>query len=446
MENKKRIQLSDSFSYGKLLRFTLPSVLMMIFTSVYGVVDGFFVSNYVGKTSFAAVNFIMPFLMILGSLGFMFGTGGSALVAKTMGEGDREKATGIFSMLVFVSLISGVIISVIGFLLLEKIAHVMGARGEMLENCVLYGRIIIAVLPAYMLQLEFQSFFITAEKPKAGLFVTIAAGITNMVLDALFMAVFEWGLAGAAAATALSQIVGGIIPMFYFARPNSSVLRLKKTVFDKKSLFRACANGSSELMSNASMSLVGMLYNIQLIKYAGENGVSSYGVLMYVNMIFIAMFIGYSIGSSPVISFHYGAGNSGELKGILQKSLVIISVSSVCMFAAGKILAKPLARIFVGYDSELCELTCRAFSIFSYSFLFAGFAIFGSGFFTSLNNGAISALISFLRTLVFQCAAVIILPIFFKTDGIWASMIAAEVMAAALSLFFIVLKRKKYNY
>ncbi len=443
---KEAIQLSDHFSYRKLLRFTLPSIAMMVFTSIYGVVDGFFVSNFAGKTPFAAVNFIMPFLMILGTLGFMFGTGGSALISKTMGAGDLPKANRIFSMLVYTSIIGGIVIAVPGFIFLRPLAAALGADGEMLENCVLYGRIIVCAVPMFVLQQEFQSFFVTAEKPTLGLIATVSAGITNIVLDALFVAIFDWGLVGAAAATAFSQTVGGVFPLIYFARPNTSLLRLGKTQFDGRALLKTVTNGSSELMSNISMSLVSMLYNIQLMEYVGEDGVSAYGVLMYVNLIFLAAFIGYSIGTAPVIGYHYGAMNSAELKSLLKKSAVIISIFSVCMFAAAMLLSRPLATIFVGYDESLCELTVEAFSIFSFSFLFAGFAIFGSGFFTALNNGLISALISFLRTLVFQTASVIILPLLFDVTGIWMSIVVAEVMAAALSSFFILLKRKKYGY
>lgn len=444
--NKKPIQLSDHFTYGKLLKFTLPSIVMMVFASIYSVVDGYFVSNYVGKTSFAAVNFIMPFLMILGAAGFMFGTGGSALTAKTMGEGKSEKAKEIFSLIIYTSLISGFIIAILGFILIKPIASLLGAEGQLLENCVTYGHIIILAVPAFILQYVFQSFFITAEKPTLGLAVTVSAGVTNMIFDAIFVAVFKWGLQGAAAATALSQVVGGIIPLIYFSHKNKSCLRLTKTKFDISILTRTCTNGSSELMSNISASLVSMLYNTQLIKYAEENGVSAYGVLMYVNFAFLAIFIGYSIGTAPVTGYHYGAGNSSELRGILRKSTVIISVFAVCMFLSAKLLSNPLAKIFVGYDNELCELTNRAFSIFSFSFLFSGFAIFGSGFFTALNDGLTSALISFLRTLVFQIASVIILPLIFGIDGIWASMIFAEFMAASISVLFIFLKKKKYNY
>lgn len=440
------IKLSESFTYKKLLRFTLPSIVMMIFTSIYGVVDGYFVSNFVGKTPFAAVNFIMPFLMILGAIGFMFGTGGSALVSKTMGEGAPEKAKRIFSLLIYVSAACAVVIAAVGIALLRPLASLLGAEGEMLENCVRYGRIILIALPAYILQFEFQSFFVTAEKPQLGLAFTVAAGVTNMVLDALLVAVFPLGLEGAAAATAISQAVGGIAPLVYFARPNKSLLRLTKTRFDGKMLLKTCTNGSSELMSNISMSLVSMLYNVQLMKYAGENGVAAYGVLMYVNMIFLAAFIGYSVGTAPVIGYHYGAQNHTELKSLLRKSTRIISVFAVCMFVLAEVLARPLALIFVGYDAGLTDLTIHAFSIFSFSFLFAGFSIFGSSFFTALNNGLISAAISFLRTLVFQIAAVLILPAIFEIDGIWYSIVVAEVVSVVVTVIFIFAKRKKYGY
>lgn len=440
------IQLSEHFTLKKLLRFTLPSIVMMIFTSVYGVVDGFFVSNFVGKTPFAAVNFIMPFLMILGAVGFMFGTGGSALIAKTMGEGDSHRAKRLFSLFVYTTAVCGIIIGILGIILIRPLARFLGAEGEMLENCVTYGRVILLALPFYMLQYEFQSYFAAAEKPQLGLGVTIASGLTNMILDALFMAVFHWGVVGAAAATAVSQAVGGTVPLIYFSRPNTSLLRLTRTKWDGKALLKACTNGSSELMSNISMSVVSMLYNVQLMKYAGENGVAAYGMLMYVNMIFLAAFIGYSVGTAPVTGYHYGAGNHTELKSLLKKSVCVISVFAVCMFLLAEILAHPLAKIFVGYDEVLLNLTHHGFMIFSFSFLFAGFSIYGSSFFTALNNGLISALISFLRTLVFQIAAVLILPAFLGIDGIWVSIVAAEIMAVMITLFFIVKMRKRYHY
>ena len=447
MKNKQtKIQLSDKFNYNKLLRFTFPSIIMMIFTSIYGVVDGFFVSNFVGKTPFAAVNFIMPFLMILGTVGFMFGTGGSALIAITMGAGDKERARRLFSLFIYVSAICGILIGALGIVVIRPVAAWLGAEGEMLDNCVVYGRIILAVLPALILQYEFQSFFITAEKPKLGLAVTVAAGVANMVLDALFVGVLRWGLVGAAAATAISQSVGGIIPLIYFGRPNTSLLRLTRTKFDGRALLKACTNGSSELMSNISMSVVGMLYNIQLMKYAGEDGVAAYGVLMYVNMIFLAAFIGYSVGVAPVIGYHYGAGNHGELKGLLKKSLVLIGIFSVGMVALAEGLARPLALIFVGYDPELLDMTLRGFLVYSFSFLFAGLAIYGSSFFTALGNGLVSALISFLRTLVFQVAAVLIFPLIWGLDGIWFSIVAAELVAALVTVAFLAGKRKKYHY
>ena len=441
-----KIQLSDSFDYKKLLRFTFPSIIMMVFTSIYGVVDGFFVSNFVGKTPFAAVNFIMPFLMILGTVGFMFGTGGSALIAITMGAGDKERAKRLFSLFIYVSAICGILIGALGIVVIRPVAAWLGAEGELLDNCVVYGRIILAVLPALILQYEFQSFFITAEKPKLGLAVTVAAGVANMVLDAVFVGMLRWGLVGAAAATAISQSVGGIIPLVYFGRPNTSLLRLTRTKFDGRALLKACTNGSSELMSNISMSVVGMLYNIQLMKYAGEDGVAAYGVLMYVNMIFLAAFIGYSVGVAPVVGYHYGAGNHEELKGLLKKSLVLIGIFSVGMVVLAEGLARPLALIFVGYDPELLDMTLRGFLVYSFSFLFAGLAIYGSSFFTALGNGLVSALISFLRTLVFQVAAVLIFPLIWGLDGIWFSIVAAELVAALVTVAFLAGKRKKYHY
>lgn len=446
------IQLSDHFTYRKLIRFTLPSIGMMIFTSVYGVVDGFFVSNFVGETAFTAVNFIMPFLMILGAVGFMFGAGGSALVAKTLGEGEREKANKLFSLFIYVPFALGIIITALGVVFLEPVASLLGAEGKMLESCVDYGRIIILGLVFYMLQMEFQSFMITAEKPQLSLVFTVAAGVTNIILDALFVAVFEWGLDGAAFATITSQFVGFICPLIYFCRRNTSLLRLGHASLDFKALLRACTNGSSELMTNVSMSLVGMLYNTQLLNYAGEQGVAAYGVLMYVNFIFISVFIGYCIGCAPVIGYHYGAKNSGELKGLLKKSTVIIVITSVAMVVVSMLLATPMSKIFVGYNPALFELTKRAFFFYSFSFFFSGIAIFGSSFFTALNNGPVSAIISFLRTLVFQVAAVIALPLIFEalggrgSDGIWFSIVIAEALAVVVTVIFILAKRKKYNY
>jgi putative MATE family efflux protein len=419
---------------------------MMIFSSIYGIVDGFFVSNFAGKTPFAAVNFIMPFLMILGAFGFVFGTGGSAIVSKTLGEGDAKKANSLFSMITYISIIVGVPLAAIGIVLIRPIAAALGAEGEMLELCVIYGRIILVALPAFMLQMEFQSFFVTAEKPSLGLLTTVAAGVANMVLDALFIAVFRWGIVGAALATAISQVVGGLLPILYFSCKNKSLLRLTKFKFDGRALLKTCTNGSSELMTNISMSVVGMLYNIQLMKYAGENGVAAYGVLMYVSFVFQSVFIGYIVGMAPIVGFHYGAQNDTELKSLLKKSVTLISIASVLMFFAGELLARPFSVLFVGYDSELLSLTSYAFSIFSFAFLFSGFSIFGSSFFTALSDGLTSALISFLRTLVFQVAAIIIFPLVWDIDGIWWSIVAAEVMAVLVTLFFLIIKRKKYKY
>ena len=443
---KQPIRLSDHFSYSKLLRFTLPSICMMVFTSIYGVVDGLFVSNFAGKTPFAAVNLVMPFIMILGGMGFMIGTGGTALVSKLMGEGKKDEANSTFSMMVLFTLLLGIVLSAVGFLTMRPVSYFLGATDAMIDDCVLYGRIVTGFTFAFMLQNVFQSFFIAAEKPRLGLIVTVAAGVTNMVLDALFIAVFNWGVAGAAIATGLSQCVGGVLPLIYFLRPNDSLLRMRPTSLRLRPILQACGNGSSELMSNISSSLVGMLYNFQLMRLIGEDGVSAYGVLMYVQFIFVAIFIGYSIGCAPVVSFHFGAQNHSELKSLLRKSTLLMASGGVLLTIAARLLAAPLAHLFVGYDAGLFELTSHAFRLFSWSFLLAGFNIFASGFFTALNNGAISAAISFLRTLVFQTASVLILPLLLDVDGIWWAITVAEIFAFLISLMFLYLKRNKYHY
>lgn len=441
-----RIQLSDHFTYKRLLRFILPSIIMMIFTSIYGVVDGLFVSNFVGKTSFAAINLIIPLLMGLGTIGFMIGTGGGALVSKTLGEGQKEKANQYFSMLIYMTVISGIILTVIGLIIMKPMAIAMGASGQLLENCVLYGNIMLAFQIAFMLQNVFQSLFAVAEKPKLGLIITVAAGITNITLDAIFIAIFRWGIAGAAIATVISQIVGGIIPIIYFSRKNSSLLQLTKPVFSVKIILKVCANGSSELMTNLSTSLISVLYNLQLIKFAGENGIAAYGVIMYVNFIFNAIFFGYAIGSAPVIGYHYGAENYSELKNLFKKSLTFVGICGIFLTILAMILSKSLSKIFVGYDIDLFEMTHHGFRLFALSFLFGGFNIFSSAFFTALNNGFISATISFARTLLFQSVMILILPILIGIDGVWLAIVVAEFLALIVTLFFFVSKKKRYQY
>ena len=441
-----KIKLSDHFTYSKLLRFVFPSIIMMVFTSIYGVVDGLFVSNFAGKTAFASINLVMPFVMILGGIGFMIGTGGTALVSKVLGEGKKEKANEIFTMMIIFTLLLGALLSVIGVISMPWVAKFLGATEEMMSDCVIYGRIVTGFTVAFMLQNVFQSFLIAAEKPKLGLLATVLAGITNMALDAIFIIVFKWGVAGAAIATGLSQCVGGIFPLIYFLRKNSSLLRLTKTKLEIKPILNACGNGSSELMSNISSSVVSMIYNFQLMKYVGEDGVSAYGVLMYVQFIFVAIYIGYAIGCAPITGYHFGARNHNELKNMLRKSSFLSAVSGVVLTILAIALSSPLAKIFVGYDKELYELTRHAFRLFAYSFLLAGFNIFTSSFFTALNNGAVSAAISFMRTLIFQTSSVLILPIFLGVDGIWWAITVAEFFAFILSLIFLFAKRKKYNY
>ncbi len=443
---KSRIHLSEHFTYGKLIRFTLPSIVMNIFTSLYSIADGWLVANFAGKTEFAAVNLVMPALYILGTFGYMFGAGGSALIARTLGEGNPERANRLFSLFVLMSSALSLLMTALGFVFMRSAVAMLGAEGELLENSVLYGRIFILALPAWIWLYEFQLFFIVAEKPGLGLAVTVCAGLCNVALDALFIIGFRWGLAGAAAASALSQAAGGVFPILYFARRNNSLLKLVKPLWDGRALVLCCANGSSEFMAGITMSFVGIICNVQLLKYAGEDGVAIYGVLMYISMIFSALFTGYSDGVGPVFSYHYGAHNHGELKNLRRRSQRIILIMSLAMFLLPEALARPISALFLRGTPLLIPDTVRALGIFSIAFLFMGTAIFSSALFTALNNGLVSALISFLRTLVFELGAVLLLPVLFGVDGIWGSAVFAEMMAALVGSVFLLALRRKYHY
>ena len=441
-----RIKLSDHFTYKRLLRFVLAPVLMMIFTSLYSVVDGFFVSNFAGKTPFAAVNLIMPVMMGIGTIGFMIGTGGSALVSKTLGEGKHGQANRYFSMLVYTALIVGALFSAAGFIFIRPISEALGATGELLENCVAYGSILFLSMPAFILQYVFHSFFITAEKPGLSLRVSLAAGLTNMVLDYLFVAVLGWGIEGAAIATAIGEVIGGVVPILYFSRKNNSLLRLTRARFEARPLLRACANGASEMVTNLSMSVVNILYNFQLMRLAGENGVAAYGVVMYVNFIFMAIFLGYSIGSAPIVGYHYGAQNHAELKNLFKKSLTLVVGAGLILTAVAELFSGALVGIFVRYDPELYAMTTHGFRLYALAFLMMGVNVWGSAFFTALNNGAVSAAISFLRTLVFQIAAVLLLPLLLGINGIWLAVVVAEGLALLVTIAFFAAQRKRYHY
>ncbi|MBR4749152.1 MAG: polysaccharide biosynthesis C-terminal domain-containing protein [Abditibacteriota bacterium] len=442
------IQLSDHFTYGKLLRFTFPTVVMMMFTSVYEVVDGFFVSNYAGKIAFAAINFITPALMILGTVGFIFGAGGSALVAKTLGEGKPDKANSIFSLLVYTAFAVETVLAGVGFFIMRPVAEMLGAEGRLLDSSLLYARIILISMPFFALQVMFHNFFTTAAKPRMGFLVTVIAGVTNMVLDAVLVIglPYEYKLAGAAVATVTAQLTGGLIPVFYFARKNDSNLRLGRAEFDTVALRRAFTNGISEFVSSISMSLVGMLYNLQLLRYAGENGMASFGVIMYVSWIFGSAFVGYSIGCESLVGYHFGAQNKPELRNLLSKSLALIAISGACMCAFAEIFAPLLAKVFVGYDSGLMDMTIHGFRIVAVSFVFMGFGMYVSGFFTGLNDGVTSAIISFVRTMVFECGAILLLPRLLGLEGVWASLVTGELMSVTLGFLFLAIKSKKFGY
>ena len=441
-----KIELSEHFTYKKLIKFTLPTIIMMIFTSIYGVVDGVFISNVAGSNSFASINLIMPVIMIIGTIGFMIGTGGSAIISKTLGEGNKEEANRQFSMFIYLEIILGVVFTIIGIILLRPIAKMLGATEEMMEDCLTYGRILLFGMTSFILQNSFQSFMVVAEKPRFGLAISVAAGITNIVLDFLLIYVFRLGVAGAAIATVTSQIVGAIIPLVYFSKKNNTMLKIGKTKFKLSTIIKTCTNGSSEMVTNLSMSLINILFNMQLMKFAGANGVSAYGIIMYVGFLFVGTYMGYSVGTAPIIGYHYGAGNKEELKSLLSKSLKLLGVVAIIMTGLAEILSKPLASIFVSYDKELLELTINALRLYSLSYIISWFNIFASSFFTALNNGLVSALISFLRTLVFQVAMILILPAIWGINGIWISVACAEILSLFVSIMFFIKNKKKYEY
>ena len=441
-----QIGLAEHFTYKKLIKFTLPTIIMMIFTSIYGVVDGLFISNVVKGEAFASVNLIMPAIMIVGTIGFMFGTGGSAIISKTLGEGDNEKANRYFSMLVYLEIILGIIFTIIGLIVLEPVARLMGATKEMMPYCLTYGKILFIGITAFILQNSFQSFLVVAEKPGFGLVISIIAGLTNIVLDFLFVFVFKWGVSGAAWATVTSQVVGAIIPLIYFIRKNKTPLKLGKTKFEFTPIIKTCTNGSSEMVTNLSMSLVNILFNMKLMKLVGSNGVTAYGIIMYVGFLFVGTYVGYSVGSAPIISYHFGAGNKEELKSLLNKSLKLLGVIAVAMTLLAELFARPLASIFVSYDKDLLKLTINAIRLYSLSYIISWFNIYASSFFTALNDGFISALISFLRTLVFQIIVILVLPELIGINGIWLSVLTAEVLALIVSLVCFIKNKKKYEY
>ncbi|WP_419022665.1 MATE family efflux transporter [Emergencia sp.] len=446
MEKEKRIQLSDHFTYRRLLRFVISPILMMICTSLYSIVDGFFVSNFVGKTPFAAVNLIMPIAMGVAAIGFMIGTGGSAIVSKTLGEGKPDKANEYFSLLIYTAIAISVTLSVLGFLFIRPISVLLGASGELLENCVVYGRILFVSMPAFILMNIFQNFFIAAEKPSLSLKVSLLAGLTNIVLDFVFIVVLKWGIAGAAWATAAGEFLGGILPMIYFARKNDSLLKLTKTSYNGRILLKAFTNGSSEMVTNLSQSVVGVLYNFQLMRLAGENGVAAYGIIMYVNFIFMAIFFGYSIGTGPIVAYQYGAGNHEELRNVFKKSIRLVVATGVTLMVLAEVLNVPLIKVFASYDQEMFDMTSHGFRIYAIAFLVIGINVWGSAFFTALNNGVVSAAISFLRTLIFQVSAILLLPQILGIDGVWSAVVVAEVLALLVTVMFLVKNKEKYHY
>ncbi|MBR3146834.1 MAG: MATE family efflux transporter [Eubacterium sp.] len=441
-----RIKLSDHFDYKRLLRYSVSAICMMLFTSIYAIVDGFFVSNYCGKTPFAALNLIYPVIMLISTVGFMVGTGGSAVVARTLGEGDNKRAQRYFSMFVYAAIVLGITLTVLAQIFLPQISRLLGAEGKIFEDTLIYARVVLLSTPMLVLQVMFQTFFNTAEKPKLGFLITVISGGANIVLDFIFVGALGYGLAGAAWATVVSEYLGGAIPLIYFFMPNDSLLRMTKTTFEPRVFVHACWNGLSEFMGNVSASIVSILYNIQLLKYAGENGVSAFGVVMYVYLLFSAVMVGYGMATSPIIGFHYGARNMEEVSNVIRRNIVVMAVAGVLMFGAAELLSDAVARLFVSYDDDLMVMTRTAFRVTSITYLVYGYNVCGSSFFTALGNGTLSALIEASRLLIFQIIFLYTLPVIFGLSGIWYTLVASDVAAVGVTAAFLIIYRKKYGY
>lgn len=444
----ERIKLSDHFTYIRLLRFTMPTILMLLSASLYGVVDGLFIANCAGKTAFAAVNLIWPFPMLLGAIGYMFGAGGCALVSKTMGEGYYERARSYFTMLTITAVACGFLFASIGIFFIDDIANMLGAKSGMIHvNCVVYGRYIMAAMPLFILQCMFQPYMIAAEKPKWGLAIIFVAGCVNVLLDYYFLYNKNMGVAGAGLATMISQAVGAVLPMFLFVgKKHSKLYFVSKIKIEPLVLAKTCANGASEFIVNASMPFVNLLYVYALWKVAGEDGVGAYGVIMYVNIVFFSFYNGLAMGSSPIISFHYGAHQMYEVRNVKRIVFCLLSISGLLLFVVAELTSPMIAGLFSKGDEVFGDIIERSFSLYALSFLFAPYNIYASAFFTALNNGKVSAAISFSRILFFQVGALLTLPIWFGIDGFWMALPIAEVLCLGLSIFLYLKFKPLYNY
>ena len=440
------LKMSGHFTYKRLLRFVISPILMIICTAVYGVVDGFFISNYVGKVPFAAVNLVMPVDLVPVAIGFMIGEGGNALISKKLGENKRGIANQYFSLLIYTTAVIGVVLSLAGYAFTPVIADILGANDQLKPYCVEYGRILFAAQFFYVLQNIFQSFFIAAGKPDLSLKVSLLSGGINVLLDVLFIVVLQWGVAGAAWATALGQVAGGMAPLAYFARKNSSLLQITRTRLNLPVLFKTFTNGSSDMVSVLSASVITALYNYQLLSIAGEDGVAAYGAIMYITFIFMSIYLGYASGSAPLISFQYGAKNHEELHNLVRKSIVLMLGMGMVITMTAELAAEPLLGAFVGYDKELFSLTLHGYRIYVLAFLLMGLNIWGAALFTALNNGLVSAAISFLRTFGFEMAAVLLLPLWLGIDGIWISIFVAELCTCFFTVYFVMRKGEVYHY
>lgn len=437
--------IAQKFNVFTLLKFAFPTMVMMVFMSLYTIVDGIFVSRLVGSNALSAVNIVYPVISLLIACGIMLSTGGSAIVARQMGEKREQEARENFSMLAVVSVLTGIVILVLGLMFLEPICRILGGTPVLLEDCKIYLGVLLGFGPLTMLQMLFQTFFVTAGKPGLGLGLTLTGGVVNMVLDYVFMGPMQMGVLGAALATGLGQAIMAVAGVVYFLKVKGN-LYFVKPVFRGNILLQSCGNGSSEMVSNLSTAVVTFLFNITMLKLAGEDGVAAITIVLYGQFLFTALYLGFSMGVAPVVSFNYGNQNHAQLKRIYKICIGFILGSSVFILGIALLFSEPIVGIFTGEENHTYELAVEGFFQFSFNYLFAGINIFASALFTSLSNGKISAIISFCRTFVFITVSIVLLPRVMGITGVWLSVPLAELVTLFISITYLKGQKEVYHY
>lgn len=441
----KNNSIGREFGFFSLLKFALPSVIMMMVMGLYSMVDSMFVSRFVSTNALSAINVVYPVINLLIGLGVMLASGGSAVIAAKMGAGKTDEARRDFSMIVTIGLASSIVIAVAGLIFIRPIVTFLGASELLVDYAVTYLAIILMFAPANMLQMLFQMFFVTAGRPGLGLTFIIGAGLVNAVLDYVFIVPLGMGIAGAALATGIGYLIPAAAGLIFFFGKKKE-LYFTKPKFSAAVLGSSCSNGSSEMVSNLSMAVVTLVFNRIMMNLAGEDGVAAVTIVMYAQFLLSSIFMGFSLGVQPVISFHHGAGNRRNLKGIYRHCIVFIAIAAVSVFAVAMTLGPTLTTIFTPKDTNVWTLAVRGFMILPFCFLLEGFSIYASAAFTALGDGKTSALISFLRTFLFILTGLLTLPLAFGIDGVWLAVPVAELCSVLVVIGCVLWHKAKGRF